>query len=77
MDADGYVTDTYGIDSLPAVVIFDAGGNVVYKGSIDDDPMGSRPPEERTHFVAGALAAVANGVLPDPVMTPTFGCPVR
>lgn len=76
-DADGAVGQRYGAKATPTLVVIDKAGRLAYRGAVDDDPEGAKPPEKRTNHVARALDDLLAG---RPVGTPetkSYGCGIK
>jgi len=87
LDEGGAVGRAYGAAKTPHMFVVDPKGVLVYRGGIDNAPMGEvdparpRPPSakdgERVNYVNGALGDLKRGGplgLPD---TPAYGCSVK
>lgn len=77
LDEDGTVGHTYGAEKTPHLFVVDAKGTLVYRGGLDDAPMGVPDDGELTPYVTAALADLRAG---KPVATPetkAYGCSVK
>jgi peroxiredoxin len=76
-DHEGKVGRLYSAKTTPHMYIIDAGGKLVYRGAIDDDPGGSSDGAKRVNYVEKALDELLSG---QPVSTPqtkSYGCSVK
>jgi peroxiredoxin len=76
-DEDGAVGRQYGAKTTPHMYVIDPQGNLVYRGAIDNAPMGNLDGDTAVNFVDEALAALTAG---RPVATPerkSYGCSVK
>jgi peroxiredoxin len=76
-DHDGAVGHAYSAKTSPHMYVIDASGNIVYQGAIDDDPRGSKPPAERTQYVAKALDELLAGQPVSVAESKPYGCSVK
>jgi hypothetical protein len=67
-----------GVTRVPEAVVLTAGGEVRYRGRVDDKYSldGRRRDEPRTKDLESAIGAVLAGKTPDPSQTKAFGCPL-
>ena len=78
LDPTGRVGRAYGAKTTPHMFVIDGDGRVVYNGAIDDRPTADVADlDGARRYVAGALAAVADGRPADPATTPPYGCSVK
>lgn len=87
LDESGSVGHAYGAARTPHLFIVDPAGLLVYRGGIDNAPMGAvddarpRPagsnPGERANYVDAALADLAAGRAVALAETPAYGCSVK
>ena len=66
------VADRYGVVVTPQFFVIDAQGLVRYSGALDDVTFRNRTPSRA--YLAEAVKSVLEGRLPDPAMTPAYGC---
>jgi len=71
-DATSEVARAFGATHTPEAYLFDAGGRLVYHGTVDDDAR--HPDQVRQHFLADAVAAVAQGRAVPVAETKALGC---
>lgn len=66
------------VKRMPTAVVFDAKGQVVYRGRIDDrwSPEGKRRDVPRTRELRDAIDAVVAGRVPKVREAQPFGCPI-
>lgn len=78
LDEDGVVGHTYGATKTPHVFLIDAKGTLVYRGAIDNAPIGEVDGggAYRNHL-AEALAEVRAGKPVSVAETPSYGCSVK
>jgi hypothetical protein len=87
LDADGVVGHTYGALKTPHLFVIDANGVLVYRGGLDNAPIGvpdaerPRPPGvkegELVPYLANALADLQAGKGVGMADTPPYGCSVK
>lgn len=77
LDEDGTVGHTYGAEKTPHVFVVDASGTLVYRGGLDDAPMGVPNDGELTSHVANALADLRAGRPVAVAESPAYGCSVK
>jgi hypothetical protein len=75
VDADSGVARAFGATRTPEVFLFDAGGQLVYKGAVDDNAKEAAAVKER--FLADAVDAVAKGAAPKVSETKALGCSIK
>ncbi len=68
------VADLLGAQTTPHVFILDREGRLVYAGAVDDRTF--RRKVATRVYVDEALAALQAGRLPDPAVTPPYGCTI-
>ncbi|MCX4245959.1 redoxin domain-containing protein [Paraliomyxa miuraensis] len=78
LDEDGTVGHTYGAEKTPHMFLIDEAGTLVYRGAIDNAPMGE-PNEggEPVNHLAAALAELRAGTPVGTAETPAYGCSVK
>jgi len=64
IDPAGAVTKLLKAFVTPTVFVLDGEGKLRYRGAIDDDPQGKKPPKERTDHLRLAIEAVLAGKTP-------------
>jgi peroxiredoxin len=87
LDESGAVGHAYGAEKTPHLFVIDAKGVLVYRGGLDNAPMGvvddARPrpsssaPGTLAAYVADALDAVGRGTSIELTDTPAYGCSVK
>ncbi|HLU67138.1 MAG TPA: redoxin family protein, partial [Kofleriaceae bacterium] len=77
LDADGAVGKAYGAKTTPHMYVIDSRGSLVYRGALDNAPLGKVPAEGYVNFVDQALAAVAEGRPVEVAETKPYGCTVK
>jgi len=77
LDEDGTVGRTYGAEKTPHMYVVDAKGTLVYRGGLDDAPMGEPEDGELTAHVANALAELRAGKPVTVAETKAYGCSVK
>jgi peroxiredoxin len=87
LDESGLVGRAYGAEKTPHMFVIDARGTLVYRGGLDNAPMGvvdeARPrpksaaPGALARYVADALDAVGRGAPIELADTPAYGCSVK
>ncbi len=74
LDTGNRVADLYGALTTPHVFVIDAGGILRYQGTFDDVTFRQRTPT-RIYLQEAVLALLA-GRLPEPAVTPAYGCSI-
>jgi peroxiredoxin len=77
LDQSGDVGRAYGASNTPHMFVIDAKGSLVYKGALDNAPLGKVPAEGHRIYVDDALAAVAAGRPVEVAETKPYGCSVK
>ncbi len=77
LDESGDVGRAYGATNTPHMFVIDARGSLVYKGALDNAPLGKVPSEGQKIYVNDALAAVAAGRPVEVGETKPYGCSVK
>jgi peroxiredoxin len=66
------VADLYGAQSTPHLFVVDENGILRYQGAFDDVTFRQRAPAQ--DYLHQAVEALLAGRLPDPALTPPYGC---
>ncbi len=74
-DAGSEAARAFGATRTPQVFLFDAGGTLVYEGTVDDSP--SEPAEAEEHYFRDALNQVVAGEPVAVQKTRAFGCTIK
>ncbi len=74
-DRAGHVARLYGAKTTPDMFVIDRGGNLVYKGAIDDDPQGEK--QHATNYVDAVLSKLIGGQTVALQETKPYGCSVK
>jgi thioredoxin-related protein len=74
-DDQAKLADAFGAVRTPEVFLFDAGGKLVYKGAMEDNP--SDPGASTQMFLKSAIDHMLAGTLPDPATTKSIGCTIK
>ncbi len=77
LDEKGEVGRAYGATNTPHMFVIDAKGSLVYRGALDNSPLGKVPAEGQKIYLNDALAAVAAGRPVDVAETKAYGCSVK
>lgn len=77
IDESGEVGKKYGATNTPQMFVIDARGSLVYRGALDNAPLGKVPSEGHTVYLNDALAAVTAGRPVDVAETKPYGCSVK
>jgi len=77
MDPSGAVGRAYGATVTPEVFVIDAAGALVYRGGVDDAPLGKAPGDAPIPFLVDAVDAVLAGGSPKQSQTKPYGCSVK
>lgn len=72
-DEGNLVADAYGASTTPHVYVVDTGGNVAYRGAVDDRTFRQEP---GVFYLDDALAALLAGQQPPVDDTPARGCTI-
>jgi hypothetical protein len=73
LDAEQKLTDVFGGKRTPHVFVLDVKHVLRYAGTVDNDAAMSEPEEKRVSYLDLALAALAEGRLPEILMTTPVG----
>ena len=74
-DAGSEAARAFGATRTPQIFLFDAGGTLVYEGTVDDSP--SEPAEVEEHYFRDALNQVVAGEPVAVQKTRAFGCTIK
>ena len=77
IDADGKAGKAYDAKTTPHMYVIDPKGQLVYRGALDNAPLGKVPSEGLVNYVDKALAAVAAGKPVEVAETKSYGCSVK
>ncbi len=77
LDEKGEVGRAYGATNTPHMFVIDARGSLVYRGALDNAPLGKVPSEGHRIYLNDALAAVAAGRPVEVAETKAYGCSVK
>ncbi|MBK8260842.1 MAG: redoxin family protein [Nannocystis sp.] len=77
LDESGAVGQAYGASNTPHVYVIDEAGALVYRGALDNAPMGEPDGGARIAYLEDALAALAGGVAVAIPETRAWGCSVK
>lgn len=77
LDEDGAIGHAYGAEKTPHMFIVDAKGTLVYRGGLDNAPMGEPNDGALQSHVAAALADLRAGKPVAVADTPAYGCSVK
>ncbi len=77
IDEKGEVGRAYGATNTPHMFVIDARGSLVYRGALDNAPLGKVPAEGHRMYLSDALAAVAAGRPVEVAETKAYGCSVK
>lgn len=78
MDSTGQVGKMYGATNTPHMFVINPGGELVYKGGIDDKPTTDEADVKGAkNYVRAALDASMNGREVEVEKAPPYGCPIK
>lgn len=77
IDGTGQVGKSYGAKTTPHMYVIDPNGSLIYKGALDNAPLGKVPSEGLVNYVDGALAALSSGKPVEVAETKPYGCSVK
>jgi hypothetical protein len=77
LDEDGTVGHTYGAEKTPHMFVVNAEGTLVYRGGLDNAPMGEPNEGDLIPYVTNALAEVRAGKPVAVAETAAYGCTVK
>jgi len=75
VDANSKLADAFGATRTPQCFLFNANGNLVYKGAIDDNV--KDPAAVKSHFAMDGIAAVLKSETPKVQETKSIGCTIK
>lgn len=74
LDQDCAVADLFGALTTPHIFVIDSAGRLAYRGAIDDRSFRQRV--ATVNYLEQALAALQQGVQPDPAESDSYGCTI-
>jgi peroxiredoxin len=77
IDESGKTGQAYGAKTTPHMFVIDVHGSIVYKGALDNAPLGRAPAEGYVNYVDAALADLAANRPVAIAETPSYGCSVK
>ncbi|MCB9792675.1 MAG: thioredoxin family protein [Alphaproteobacteria bacterium] len=77
LDASGQVGQSYGAKTTPHVFVVNPEGTLVYKGALDNAPLGKLKGDAPENYVSSALSAVLAGGAVATAETTSYGCSVK
>jgi peroxiredoxin len=78
LDNSGNVGKSYGAKTTPHLFIIDADGKIVYRGAIDNAPLGKKPAQgEYVNYVEKAVDELLAGKAVSVPQTKPYGCSVK
>jgi peroxiredoxin len=77
IDETGATGKAYDAKTTPHMYVIDPKGQLVYRGALDNAPLGKVPSEGLVNYVDKALAAVAAGKPVEVAETKSYGCSVK
>jgi peroxiredoxin len=77
LDEKGQVGKAYDAKTTPHMFVIDPAGQLVYKGALDNAPLGKVPSEGHVNYVEKTLAALAAGKPVEVRETKSYGCSVK
>jgi len=77
IDETGKVGKKYGAKTTPHMFIVNEVGSIVYKGALDNAPLGRAPADGKINYVEAALADLAAGRQVQTAETQSYGCSVK
>lgn len=77
LDPTGNVGRQYGARTTPHIFIVDAKGTLVYRGGLDNAPLGEADQGKPVPYVENALKALTAGKPIAQPQTPSYGCSVK
>jgi len=77
VDENGVVGRRYGAHTTPEMVLIDADGTLVYRGAIDNAPLGDHEGASQVNYLENALQSLAAGEPVHPSETRPYGCSVK
>jgi hypothetical protein len=76
IDESGDVGKAYGAKTTPHMYVVNPAGELVYRGALDNAPLGNADGEV-VNYVDAALEALANGKMPAVQEQKPYGCSVK
>ncbi len=76
-DSKGTVGKAYGAKTTPHIFIIDTGGSIVYKGALDNAPLGKPDEAAIVNYADKALAELTAGKEVSVAETKPYGCSVK
>ncbi|HTE56921.1 MAG TPA: thioredoxin family protein [Kofleriaceae bacterium] len=77
IDANGQVGKAYDAKTTPHMFVIDGNGQIVYRGALDNAPLGKVPADGQVNYVENALASLAAGKPVEVAETKSYGCSVK
>ena len=77
IDESGDVGKMYGARTTPHLFVINEAGSIVYKGALDNAPLGRAPAEGHINYVEAALADLSAGRAVQVSETKSYGCSVK
>jgi peroxiredoxin len=77
IDESGQVGKAYDAKTTPHMYVIDPDGQIVYRGALDNAPLGKAPADGQVNYVENALASLAAGKAVDVPETKAYGCSVK
>ncbi len=77
IDESGEVGKMYGAKTTPHLFVINEAGSIVYKGALDNAPLGRAPAEGHINYVEAALADLSAGRAVQVSETKSYGCSVK
>lgn len=77
IDSNGQVGKSYDAKTTPHMYVINPAGQIVYKGALDNAPLGKVPAEGQVNYVDNALASLAAGKPIEVAETKAYGCSVK
>lgn len=77
LDETGEVGKAYGAKTTPHMYVINAEGKLVYRGALDNAPLGEVRGDSHINYVENALAVLAAGKPIEPAETRSYGCTVK
>lgn len=75
IDENAEFADAFGATRTPEVFLFDAGGKLVYKGAMEDNP--ANPEESKVIYLRKAIDYMLTGNDMEPNTTKSIGCSIK
>ena len=77
VDESGQVGKAYDAKTTPHMYVIDPNGQIVYRGALDNAPLGKAPADGQVNYVENALASLASGKPVEVPETKAYGCSVK